>query len=206
MPRFIIAMPEGEAFSYFLDSPVNEGSQFETYLTKEVLENIDASYRTIQNRNGRAITGLSMGGYGALYLAARNPELYCAAGSMSGALNPDLEGWLLPPEAIKGLRMAFATILGSIEEHPDRYAEASVLKMDGKLKEADLALTFDCGLKDQFIDVNRELHRRLIANETPHDYTERPGGHGWPYWENSLPYHALFFHDVFKKKGTAIVP
>jgi S-formylglutathione hydrolase FrmB len=78
--------------------------------------------------------------------------------------------------------------------------------MDGKLKEADLALTFDCGLKDQFIDVNRELHRRLIANETPHDYTERPGVHGWPYWENSLPYHALFFHNVFKNNGTGRPP
>jgi S-formylglutathione hydrolase FrmB len=204
--QFIVAMPEGEVFSYYIDSPVDEASQFETYLTQEVIEKIDDTYRTIENRNGRVITGLSMGGYGAFYLAARHPDLYCAAGSMSGALNPDLEGWRLPESSIKGLRGAFARILGSIEEHPDRYAAASVLKMDGQLKAAELALTFDCGLDDQFIDVNLELHQRLIANKTPHDYTERPGGHGWPYWENSLPYHVLFFHDVLKKKGTAIVP
>ena len=95
--NFIVVMPEGEIFSYYLNSPVIKESQFETYITQEVIEKIDNRYRTIKNRKGRTIAGLSMGGYGALYLSARHPDLFCAAGSMSGALNPDMQGWKLPP-------------------------------------------------------------------------------------------------------------
>jgi len=85
--NLIIVLPEGETFSFYLDSPVSPDSQFETYLTKEVLQKIDQTYRTVADRRGRVISGLSMGGHGAIYLAARHPDLYCAAGSMSGALD-----------------------------------------------------------------------------------------------------------------------
>ena len=94
--NLIIVMPEGEIFSFYLNSEVNKGSQFETYITKEVIDKIDSNYRTIKDKKGRAITGLSMGGYGALYLSARHPDLFCAAGSMSGAFNPDMQLWQLP--------------------------------------------------------------------------------------------------------------
>jgi len=49
------------------------------------------------------------------------------------------------------------------------------------------------------IEANRELHRRLVSNGTPQDYSEKPGSHTWVYWQNSLPYHALYFANVFKQ-------
>lgn len=202
--NFIIVMPEGEVFSYYLNSPVTKESQFETYITKEVIEKIDAGYRTIKDRNGRAITGLSMGGYGALYLSARHPDLFGAAGSMSGALNPDLRLWKLPPDGAKNLKNAFEKLLGPIEANPQRYDEASVIYLADKFKAGNIKLIFDDGLDDFLIEVNRELHRRLIYNNTPHDYSERPGSHTWQYWQNSLPYHALFFAKVFKENGSFI--
>lgn len=202
--NFIFVMPEGEVFSYYLDSPVAKESQFETYITKEVIEKIDASYRTIKNRKGRAISGLSMGGYGALYLSARHPELFGAAGSMSGALNPDLRAWKLPPDGAKNLKSAFEKLLGPIEANPQRYEEASVIYLADKFKAGNIKLIFDDGVDDFLIEVNRELHRRLVYNNTPHDYSERPGSHTWQYWQNSLPYHALFFSKVFKENGSFI--
>ncbi|HSN07590.1 MAG TPA: alpha/beta hydrolase family protein [Hanamia sp.] len=202
--NMIIVMPEGEAFSYYLNSPVSKESQFETYITQEVIEKIDNSYRTIRDRKGRAITGLSMGGYGALYLSARHPDLYCAAGSMSGAFNPDMREWRFPKESLEGLKKEFEKILGPIETYPQRYADASVINMADKIKAANLKLIFDDGVDDFFINVNRELHRRLIYNGTPHDYSERPGSHTWDYWQNSLPYHVLFFSKVFEENGSAI--
>src|SRR6478752_8060821 len=195
--NLIIVMPEGEIFSYYLNSEVNTGSQFETYITKEVIEKIDADYRTIKDKKGRAITGLSMGGYGALYLSARHPDLFCAAGSMSGALNPDMQLWKLPEEARKAIKGEFEKILGPIENYPQRYADASVINMADKIKTNKLAIIFDDGVDDFLIEANRELHRRLVFNGTPHDYSERPGGHTWDYWQNSLPYHVLFFSKVF---------
>jgi len=202
--NMVVVMPEGEVFSYYLNSPVNKESQFETYITKEVVEKIDNSYRTIKDKKGRAITGLSMGGYGALYLSGRHPGLFCAAGSMSGALNPDLQAWKLPPDNAKNIKKEFEKILGPIETNEQAYADASVINMADKIKAADIKLIFDDGTEDFLIEANRELHRRLVFNGTPHDYSERPGSHTWQYWQNSLPYHALFFSKVFKENGSAV--
>ncbi len=60
------------------------------------------------------------------------------------------------------------------------------------------------GVDDFLIEPNRELHRRLVYNKTPHEYTERPGGHTWDYWENALPHHVLFFQNVLKANGSVI--
>lgn len=200
--NLIIAMPEGEVFSYYLDSPIRPDSQFETYLTNDVIGKIDATYRTIRSGKGRVITGLSMGGYGSLYLATRHPDLYCAAGSMSGALNPDMSTWKLPPDASKNIKAEFENILGPYEQSPDGWAAYSVIAMADKMKTNGLKLVFDCGVDDFLIEPNRELHRRLVFNQTPHDYSERPGGHAWEYWQNSLPHHVLFFSNVLKANGS----
>jgi S-formylglutathione hydrolase FrmB len=200
--NIIIAMPEGEIFSYYLDSPVVKDSQFESYLTKDVINKIDKAYRTIRDKKGRVITGLSMGGYGALYLATRHPDLYCAAGSMSGALNPDMNTWKLPPDLAKNIKAEFEKILGPLEQSPDKWAAYSVVGMADKMKANGLKLVIDCGVDDFLIEPNRELHRRLVFNQTPHDYSERPGGHSWEYWQNSLPNHVLFFSNVLKANGS----
>lgn len=73
-----------------------------------------------------------------------------------------------------------------------------------QLKSNGLPLIFDIGVDDFLIDTNRDLHRQLGANQTPHDYTERPGGHTWEYWENALSCQLLFFHKILKASGTAI--
>lgn len=196
--NLVIVMPEGEVFSYYIDSPVDKNSQFESYIVKDVITKIDKTYRTIASKNGRVITGLSMGGYGALYLSGKYPELFVAAGSMSGALNPDLQGWKLPKEANENLRKAFDAIIGSYNDNPKGYEAYSVIAMTDKIKTNGVSLIFDCGTDDFLIEPNRELHRRLVFNNTPHDYSERPGGHAWPYWENSLCYHVLYFSKVLK--------
>jgi enterochelin esterase-like enzyme len=72
------------------------------------------------------------------------------------------------------------------------------------MKTNGVSLVFDCGVDDFLIEPNRELHRRLVFNQTPHDYSERPGGHSWEYWQNSLPYHVLFFSKVLKQNGSYV--
>lgn len=200
--NLIIVLPEGELFSYYIDSPVNKGSQFESYIIKDVIPKIDNTYRTNRSSKARVISGLSMGGYGALYLSARHPELFCAAGSMSGALNPDMMGWKLPPDVANNIKNAFGSIMGPIESVD--YSVYSIVNMADIIKRKGTRLIFDCGVDDFLIEPNRELHRRLVFNQTPHDYSERPGGHSWDYWQNSLPYHVLFFHEVLKANNTTV--
>ena len=199
--NLIIVMPEGDRLGGYLDSPVQKDNLFETYLTKEVIDKIDQTYRTIRDRKGRVITGLSMGGHGALYLSARHPDLYCAAGSMSGALDLNPTTWRIAPEFARQIEPGFARILGPMGATPDYYAANSVVNMVDKLKASGLKLIIDCGVDDFLIEPNRELHRRLVYGKVEHDYTERPGAHTWDYWQNSLPYHLLFFQKILKANG-----
>ena len=196
--NIIIVMPEGETFSFYLDSPVNKGSQFETYITSEVIQKIDKTYRTITDKKGRVIAGLSMGGHGALYLSAKHPELFCAAGSMSGAVDM---GTMLGREPNDQVIKLMQPVFGDQSTNPDLYNQNAVIGMLNKIKANKLALIIDCGVDDFLIEPNRELHRRLVYNKVPHDYIERPGAHTWEYWENALPYQVLFFSKVFKSNG-----
>lgn len=194
--NMIIVMPEGETFSFYLDSPVNKESQFETFITQEVIQKVDKTYKTIANKNGRVITGLSMGGHGALYLSARHPELFCAAGSMSGAV--DMSTMLNRDSSAQVVKL-MQPVFGDKSGNTELYEQNSVLRMADKLKANKLPLIIDCGVDDFLIEPNRELHRRLVYNKVDHDYTERPGAHTWDYWENSLPYHVLFFNKILLK-------
>jgi putative tributyrin esterase len=194
--NIIIVMPEGETFSFYLDSPVNQGSQFETFITQEVIQKVDKTYRTINTKNGRVITGLSMGGHGALYLSAKHPELFCAAGSMSGAVDMSV---MLNRDSSAQVVKLMQPVFGDKSDQPELYKQYAVLGMIDKIKTNKLPLIIDCGVDDFLIEPNKELHRRLVYSKVDHDYTERPGAHTWDYWENSLPYHVLFFSKVLLK-------
>ncbi len=197
--NIIIVMPEGETFSFYIDSPVNKESQFETFITQEVIQKVDATYRTIASKNGRVITGLSMGGHGALYLSSKHPELFCAAGSMSGAVDMNM---MLNPDNLERTKTLLTPILGAEVLSPDAYKRYAVIDKVDLLKANKMPLIIDCGVDDFLIETNRELHRRLVYNKVPHDYTERPGAHTWEYWDNALPYHILFFSKILKANGS----
>jgi putative tributyrin esterase len=199
--NIIIVMPEGETFSFYLNSPVNKGSQFETYITEEVIQKIDKTYRTVNDKKGRVIAGLSMGGHGALYLSAKHPDLFCAAGSMSGAVDM---GSMLNPESKDKTNKLMEPVFGVEGASQEVYASHAVLNMVEKMKSNKLALIIDCGVDDFLIEPNRELHRRLVYSKVPHDYTERPGAHTWGYWENALPYQVLFFSKILKSNGVLL--
>lgn len=202
--NIIIVMPEGETFSWYLNSKFDKGSQFESYITEDVITTIDKTYRTVANNKGRVITGLSMGGHGSLYLATRHPNLFCAAGSMSGGLDLNSSKWKIAPEFAKNVKDRFEKVLGRDTTTSTLYADNSVVNMADKMKANNLPLIIDCGVDDFLLEPNRELHRRLVYNNTKHDYTEHPGGHAWEYWENSLPYHLLYFNKIFKANGVSV--
>ena len=193
--NMIIVMPEGEKYSFYLDSPTNKESQFETHIIKEVIPKIDATYRTIAEKKGRVITGLSMGGHGAMYLSIRNPELFLAAGSMSGALDM---GAMLRRDTADQVKKLMEPVFGAASGKQELYDANAVLGMVAKIKANKMPLIIDVGVDDFLIESNRELHRRLVYERIPHEYTERPGAHTWEYWENSLPYHVLFFLKLLK--------
>lgn len=203
--NLIIVTPDGDPTSYYFDSPVVASSQFETFISSELMTRIDQSYRTVRDRRGRVIAGLSMGGHGALFISCRHPELYAAAGSMSGVMNINTATWKVDPEFAKSRAENLARLLGPPKEGNSPYPGYTMVTLANQLKANNLPILFDIGVDDFLIDGNRDLHRQLVDNKTPHEYTERPGAHTWEYWENALPYQVLFFSKILKANGMLVL-
>jgi S-formylglutathione hydrolase FrmB len=184
--QMIIVCPDGDYNSWYVDSPVDSTRKYDTYISIEVPHYIDSAYSTLADRKYRAITGLSMGGHGALSLAWKHPEIFGAAGSMSGVQN--LVPWKTKYELNKVLGDTTADSV---------FSNYSVITLVKKLPAKIPALIIDCGVDDPFIETNRQLHQELLQLKVPHDYTERNGAHTWQYWKNSVGYHCMFFHKFF---------
>ncbi len=191
MYQLIIVCPDGRT-SWYWDSPVDKSSRYETFISSELPAYVDKNYKTIASPQGRAITGLSMGGHGALWNAFRHPDVFGAAGSMSGGVDirPFPENWDMK------------RWLGTKKDQPANWDNYTVVNQVDKLKNGQLALLIDCGYDDFFFQVNNSLHDALLAKKIDHDYTVRPGAHNWKYWRNAVVYQLLFFRRHFDVNGS----
>jgi S-formylglutathione hydrolase FrmB len=187
--KMIFVYPDGGKSSWYFDSPIDSSIRYESYIIKELVPYVDANFPTKANPKSRAITGLSMGGHGGLYLAIRHSDVFGAAGSTSGGFDfrPFPKSWNLP------------NILGEYETNQARWYDYTVLRQVELLTNKQLAIIFDCGVDDIFITVNRALHEKLLQLKIDHDYIERSGGHNHAYWRSSIDFQILFFHHFFQK-------
>ena len=187
--NIIIVCPDGGFSGWYFDSPIDKSSQYETYITKELVPWIDRNYNTLAEKNGRGITGLSMGGHGALYLAFRHQDLFGTAGSMSGGVDirPFPNNWDIDKR------------LGSYEDNRQLWEENTVINMLHLLTPNSLALIIDCGTDDFFYKINCELHEKMRYMNVAHDFISRPGVHDWNYWYNAVKYQVLFMSDFFER-------
>lgn len=187
--QLIIVCPDGAYSGWYFDSPIDPTMQYETYISKEVPAYIDTHYKTIRNRNARAITGLSMGGHGGLFLGFRHADFFGACGSMSGAV--DLNGLKSKYEITK--------LIGDTISMANNWINYSTINVIEKYPKDSIAIIFDCGVDDFFYKDNQNLHKKMLALKIPHDYTERPGKHDWAYWGNAVEYQLLYFRNFFDK-------
>jgi S-formylglutathione hydrolase FrmB len=189
----IVVMPDGGYDKWYVDSPVHPGDRYETYVGEEVVRFVDGRFRTVAQRKARAISGLSMGGFGALHIALGHPATFGAAGSISGGVDPR-------PFADK---WNIAGAFGDPVTNSGYWNAQAIVNNAERFIGADIALAIDCGVDDFFMPVNRALHQRLLELKVAHDYTERPGGHGWDYWANAVKYQVLYFSSKFQVQASA---
>lgn len=182
----ILVCPDA-ANSWYWDSPLHPHMRYETYVAKELTAYITKHYSTFDDKRARAITGLSMGGHGALWLAIRHQDTFGACGAMSGAVDirPFPNKWNIPDS------------LGRYEDAPERWAEHTVMTQLHLIK-PELAMIIDCGTGDFFHGVNETLHHKLLELNIAHDYISRPGKHNAPYWRQAILYQLLYFAEFFK--------
>lgn len=185
--NFIIVCPDGGKTSWYIDSPVDHTMKYETYISRELVTHIDSLYKTIKVKSGRGITGLSMGGFGALYLAIKNQDIFGVVGSTSGGVdfrkfpnNWDLKKRLGDPVAYK--------------QNWDNY---TIINLIDSLKPDQFKIMIDCGTEDFFLESNQRLSNKLNDLKIPFTYLETEGGHNWNYWKVSIESQLRFFFESF---------
>ena len=159
---------------------------YKTYIIKHVLKFIDRHYRTL-GKQARAITGLSMGGHGALQFISQYPDSFVAAGSMSGVL--DLRPF--------SLSWNIAKWLGPIERYPKRWHDNSVINMVKMLKGKNKGIIIQCGTEDFVLAVNRAYRDSARVHGVKISYFEEEGAHTIEYWKTHLADQLEFLSKYF---------
>ncbi|MCE2779089.1 MAG: esterase family protein [Algoriphagus sp.] len=197
--QVLIITPGVGPASYYYDSPLLDSVRYETYMIQELIPFIDKNYRTLAQKESRAITGLSMGGHGAITLATKHPSLFTAAGSMSGVMNIDTDLWKVGEEFRNLRKKGQIEMLGEINYKAPLFNPYTAVGLVDQLKNQEISLIIDCGVDDFLIETNRQMHSLLMEKKIDHEYIERPGAHTWNYWTEALPVQFFFLSKSLKR-------
>jgi S-formylglutathione hydrolase FrmB len=185
LPEFLIVAP-GARGSWFSDS-FDGKRRWEEFLAGDLLREIEARYRVVPGRTGRAITGISMGGFGAVKIAMKHPDLFGAVSALSGALIPirpeDLRryGWIT--------RLTLERVFGKRPD-PRRLAANDVWDIlhDARFEQPPFSAHLRAGTEDFYgLDgVAAQFGTFLNEHGVPTEVVLEPGGHDWAYWRRGL--------------------
>ncbi|HCC56060.1 MAG TPA: hypothetical protein DEQ47_02130 [Solibacterales bacterium] len=185
--RVIVVMPDASK-SWYVNAAQDPKARFEDYIVKDLVPYVDSHFRTLPLPRARAIAGLSMGGYGAMFLGLDNYKKFTAIGSFSGALdfsqNPVNRG--KTPEERDATDREWRRIFGD-KGSADRTARDPFALVD-KVPLPDMPLLFiTCGGEDFLIEGNRKFVALLASKRVPYEYREiSPREHTWDFWDDSL--------------------
>lgn len=193
--EMVIVMPDGLKDAFYINDYWDTLS-WEDYFMKELIPEIDKKFTVRQDKKGRAIGGLSMGGYGALYYGFMYPEMFCAVYAMSPAVVEF--GPMLTPESINTWEAKLAIKLyGPPQEdgYPPNYAKYCIQEIvknmsdysgDHLFEKSLPSITIEIGTSDFLLLFNRHLKQLMEEKNIPFEYIERPGGHERKFWNTAL--------------------
>lgn len=197
--EFIIATPNAGA-TFYVNSHDGK-TRYEDFLLQEFLPGIEARYRTRPGRANRGVSGVSMGGYGALHLAFHHPELFSAVSSHSAAIIDKLPAFTAPTA---GGGMRSRVLGGTFGSPPDPafWDRNSPLTLARNANLAGLKIYLDCGDQDDFgFETGATaLDKILSARHIPHETHIYPGRHDWQYFAEHLPASLEFHSQLFRSQ------
>jgi enterochelin esterase-like enzyme len=199
IPPMIIVMPDAKMTWYINDYQGED--RYEDMLITEFIPYIDKTYRTRTKKRYRGISGLSMGGYGALITAMRHPDLFTACAAFSSGTWTDEEIITMEEKRYERYYSKLygqnLTGEGRVSEHYKKY---SPLHQGKNLPEETLKSVrwyLDCGDDDFLYRGNSALHVLLRERNIPHEYRVRNGGHSWIYWRTGITAGLKFIGEDF---------
>jgi enterochelin esterase-like enzyme len=201
LPPMIIVMPDAGASWYIND--YQSKVRYEDMFVQEFIGHIDSMYRTRPQREYRAVSGLSMGGYGSLVLAMHHPDLFSSCAALSAAVRTDETFAAVPDER-------YNTVYGPVFSGPVKgenrltltWKRNSPIILARSAPESDLKRVrwyLDCGDDDALSMGNAVLHMAFLDRKVTHEYRARDGAHTWAYWRSGLPDALKFIAESFRR-------
>jgi len=183
--RIIVVMPEGND-GWYTDSATVSTDKYESYILQELLPDVQQRYRTIEARYGRAIAGLSMGGYGAIKFGLKSPQTFVFAASMSGAFGVTRFSEKDVPQNWQDSLKLFGPVGSDTRQENDLFE--IIRKLPAGRVQFLPYFYYDCGTEDSplIFPYNRELSALMFEKRIPHEYRELPGDHSWGYWDSQV--------------------
>jgi putative tributyrin esterase len=178
----VLVMPEGSS-SYYVNSATKSADRYEDYIVEDLIPDAERRFPAVANRSGRAIAGVSMGGYGAIRIAFDHPDLFAFVGTISAALD-------VPSRPFSIHRVAqwerFRSIFGPIGSPTERAGDPFLF-----VQTADPAhmpyLWLAAGEQEALLGPNRRFAADLRERGFQLEFHSAPGGHDWQQWNEQIP-------------------
>lgn len=185
--NFIIVSPSGFYDSWYINSITDKNMLWEKYFIEVLYPFIATSYNI--DSSNVFITGLSMGGHGAMNLFFKYQDFFTAAGSTSGVM--DISKF---PE-----RWGINNYLGLYDENGTIWKSNSVNHIVNSINESK-PFIFDCGTEDFVFEVNNSFYELCLSKKLPFTFIAQPGKHNRDYWKKSILLHLDFFREIVEKE------
>jgi S-formylglutathione hydrolase FrmB len=204
---FLVVVPAGDA-SFYINSADGK-VRYSDFFLREFMPYVEKKYRVVPGREGRAVTGISMGGYGALRFAFADPQLFSAVSAQSAAL------MLYSAEELNAAsegRLPVVPVLGGAFGNPLDAGhwlanDPFVLAKKNRAALRNMAIYFNCGQSDDygFEKGAAALDRQLTKEGITHEYHAYPGRHSINYFLSHLE-EVMEFHSRAFEEGRSSVP
>ncbi len=199
IPAMILVMPEA-GVTWFLNNYDNT-VRYEDFFIKEFIPFIESTYRIRTENRYRGISGLSMGGFGALLYSIKYPELFSACSAFSPAIytkeeyiNFSSDRWNKTESIVYGPKLEGEK---RITKHLLSNNLLDIVNAMDKKKLQGLRIYIDCGDDDFLYKGNSMFHILLREKQIPHEYRVRDGKHSWTYWRTGLGDGLQFIGESF---------
>jgi putative tributyrin esterase len=178
----ILIMPEGNS-SYYTNSADRPQDRYEDYIVRDLIFDVEQRFPAASDRTHRAIAGVSMGGFGAVVLALKHPDLFVFAGGLSSALDVPSR-----PFSIKriGQYRQHASIFGPWGSQSRRASDPFVLVRSVDPAQAPY-LFLTCGDLEGLLPANHRFAAMLQARHFRYEFHTVSGGHDWNQWNRNVP-------------------
>lgn len=180
---WIVVMPDADD-GYYINAAGTPEDRYEDYIVKDLIVEVEQRFRARAARESRVLAGISMGGYGAVKIGFRHPELYAAVGAFSSPMNITHRKFDFRHfRNSYFLRRIFGPDGDALRDENDPFSLARSATPSGThLPYFYLA----CGSADPNLEVNRQFEKTLAAASINHEFHARAGGHDWNYWDSEL--------------------